>query len=246
MKLFHGTINILKEPTIGYSQYNSFKNWIKTLAEQRLDYGPGFYVTENEHQADLWAVNTYRDSGEVVEFIDNPIKLPRRIEFDLNTDNLKVLNLCKESPQVTLAFLLKNNFNYIGRYKDNTYHQEAEYLQRVALEYIKDYEEYFKDFFESDYIIGPRFDSKYNRVVTDFCFKNFLLDQFKELLQIGAMGPQVFLKTTRAIDNLQFIGYEEIEEERYYELIEEYDVSDIESERQYKSIVKESFDYANK
>lgn len=66
LKLYHGSENIVENPTFGVGKKNN-------------DFGLGFYCTENEDLAKEWAVSSLRDG-----FFN---------QYSLNTENLKVLNL---------------------------------------------------------------------------------------------------------------------------------------------------------
>ena len=66
LKLYHGSENIVENPTFGVGKKNN-------------DFGLGFYCTENEDLAKEWAVSSLRDG------FSN--------QYSLNTENLKVLNL---------------------------------------------------------------------------------------------------------------------------------------------------------
>ena len=81
--IYHGSINIIKEPIYGYGKkYN--------------DYGLGFYCTENIELAKEWAVNKYKDGYVNI--------------YELDISDLKILNLNDKRYNVLrwLTILLKN------------------------------------------------------------------------------------------------------------------------------------------
>ena len=81
--IYHGSINIVKEPIYGYGKkYN--------------DYGLGFYCTENIELAKEWAVNKDKDGYVNI--------------YELDINDLKILNLNDKRYNVLhwLTILLKN------------------------------------------------------------------------------------------------------------------------------------------
>ena len=81
--IYHGSINIIKEPIYGYGKkYN--------------DYGLGFYCTKNIELAKEWAVNKDKDGYANI--------------YELDINDLKILNLNDKRYNVLhwLTILLKN------------------------------------------------------------------------------------------------------------------------------------------
>ena len=81
--IYHGSINIIKEPIYGYGKkYN--------------DYGLGFYCTENIELAKEWAVNKDKDGYANI--------------YELDISDLKILNLNDKKYNILhwLTILLKN------------------------------------------------------------------------------------------------------------------------------------------
>mgnify|MGYP003311803892 CR=1 FL=1 len=81
--IYHGSINIIKEPIYGYGKkYN--------------DYGLGFYCTENIELAKEWAVNKDKDGYSNI--------------YELDISDLKILNLNDKKYNILhwLTLLIKN------------------------------------------------------------------------------------------------------------------------------------------
>ena len=81
--IYHGSINIIKEPIYGYGKkYN--------------DYGLGFYCTENIELAKEWAVNKDKDGYANI--------------YELDISDLKILNLNDKKYNILhwLTLLIKN------------------------------------------------------------------------------------------------------------------------------------------
>ena len=81
--IYHGSINIIKEPIYGYGKkYN--------------DYGLGFYCTENIELAKEWAVNKEKDGYANI--------------YELDISDLKILNLNDKKYNILhwLTLLIKN------------------------------------------------------------------------------------------------------------------------------------------
>ena len=93
MKLYHGSLEIVKEPQI-------------RLANRTLDYGMGFYTTTSEEQAELWVKRKIRERNEK--------GIVNIYEFDLSsTEKLNVLRFT-EPTEEWLDFVMENRTNNEG------------------------------------------------------------------------------------------------------------------------------------
>ena len=81
--LFHGTYNKKVVPTYGYG-------------DDKLDYGRGFYLTNNSELAKEWAVCKPDATNGWVH------------KYELDIDGLKILDFQKESVLAWLAELMKH------------------------------------------------------------------------------------------------------------------------------------------
>ena len=110
MKIYHGSISIIKKPIFGYGNpYN--------------DYGLGFYCTESKNLAKEWAV------GYELDGYANG--------YELNLDKLKVLNLNKK-PYTPLHWLTLLIQNRIFKDKSLLVKDAKEYLiKKYSIDYSK-------------------------------------------------------------------------------------------------------------
>lgn len=110
MKIYHGSISIIKKPIFGYG--NPYK-----------DYGLGFYCTESKDLAKEWAV------GYELDGYANG--------YELNLDKLKVLNLNKK-PYTPLHWLTLLIQNRIFKDKSLLVKDAKEYLiKKYSIDYSK-------------------------------------------------------------------------------------------------------------
>ena len=103
MKLYHGSLFIIKNPTVGGSKHNN-------------DYGPAFYTTNSLDMAKLWALK-YTDYGYVNE-------------YNFNIEGLNILDLTdkKYTPLNWIAILM--HFRTLDDSFKNIYKQRLEWLER--------------------------------------------------------------------------------------------------------------------
>ncbi|MBO4703753.1 MAG: DUF3990 domain-containing protein [Bacilli bacterium] len=100
MKIYHGSISIIKQPIFGYgSPYN--------------DYGLGFYCTEEIEKAKEWAVDYELDGYSNC--------------YELDISNLRILNL-NEKPYTTLHWLALLLQNRIFKSKSLLVEEAKEYI----------------------------------------------------------------------------------------------------------------------
>lgn len=113
-KLYHGSINVVKEPTFGLGNKNN-------------DYGFGFYCTTNKILGKEWA--SKRNGFGYLN------------EYEIRDDNLKILDLTKPPYNNVLYWvaLLMHNRDISDELKNN-YPRELEYLEVNYLLNINDYD----------------------------------------------------------------------------------------------------------
>ena len=130
MKIYHGSLGIIEKPIYGYGNpYN--------------DYGLGFYCTESKELAKEWAVAKELDGYANC--------------YEINLDNLKVLNLNDQHFTVLhwLTILIQNR-----QFKDKSV------LVRDAKKYLT--KNFSIDHSNYDVIIGYRADDSYFAFAKDF------------------------------------------------------------------------------
>ena len=179
MKIYHGSLGIIEKPIYGYGNpYN--------------DYGLGFYCTESKELAKEWAVANELDGYANC--------------YEINLDNLKVLNLNDQHFTVLhwLALLIQNR-----QFKDKSF------LVRDAKKYL--IKNFSIDCSNYDVIIGYRADDSYFAFAKDFLQGTISYRQLSIALKLGNLGEQVVLKSKKAFDAIHFIDAEQAFAREWYE-----------------------------
>ena len=161
------------------------ENFVPTfgLGHEGHDYGRGFYLTEFPELAKEWAVaaDSHRNGWMHA--------------YDLNLDGLKVLDFTALDPLAWLAELMKHRAADDSRY----YRESAvKFIAKRGVD-VSDY----------DVIRGWRANASYFYICKSFVRNNIGVDFLGELLRLGSLGIQYFLRTERA-----FAALAEIEAEK--------------------------------
>ena len=165
--LYHGSQFIIPKPIFGKGKtYN--------------DYGLGFYCTENIELAKEWATN------EGVDGYAN--------KYEIETDNLTILDLSNYSILSWLAILLENR---VFKLSSPIEKKGKEYL-------IQTFTPDYKDF---DVIIGYRADDSYFSFARSFLSNTISLRQLSYAMKLGKLGEQFVLKSEKAFQSINFIDY---------------------------------------
>ena len=202
MKILHGSNHIIETPDIaGGNPYN--------------DYGRGFYCTELPEMAREWACKQNTDG-----FVNR---------YELNTDNLHILNLADGTHTVLnwIALLLQNR-----RFK-------------LDSEIAVDAREYLIEHFalntkEYDVIIGYRADDSYFQYAEAFVENGLPLRSLNRALYLGHLGKQTVLVSQKAFDNLRFVDAEVVDKHIYYPKFLNRDIGARET---YRNEIKKSKSY---
>lgn len=174
--LYHGSQLIIPKPIFGKGKtYN--------------DYGLGFYCTENIELAKEWATN------EGVDGYAN--------KYEIETDNLTILNLSDYSILSWLAILLENR---VFKLSSPIEKKGKEYL-------IQTFTPDYKDF---DVIIGYRADDSYFSFARSFLSNTISLRQLSYAMKLGKLGEQFVLKSEKAFQSINFIDYSIADNTSYY------------------------------
>lgn len=179
MKIYHGSLGIIEKPIYGYGNpYN--------------DYGLGFYCTESKELAKEWAVANELDGYANC--------------YEINLDNLKVLNLNDQHFTVLhwLTILVQNR-----QFKDKSF------LVRDAKKYL--IKNFSIDYSNYDVIIGYRADDSYFAFAKDFLQGTISYRQLSIALKLGNLGEQIVLKSKKAFDAIHFIDAEQAFASEWYE-----------------------------
>lgn len=163
------------------------------LGRKNNDYGQGFYCTESEKLAREWAVAQNEDGFVNVYSVDfSGLKV-----LDLMSGEYNILNW--------LAILLENRTFKL----DND-------IARQAKEYIlKNFGIVYDD---ADVITGYRADDSYFAFASAFLNNTLSLSGLEKAMVLGNLGEQIFLKSRRAFDRLEYRGAERVEAFEYYPL----------------------------
>ena len=175
--IYHGSQFIIQKPIFGYGKaYN--------------DYGLGFYCTFDVELAKEWAVSE-SSSGYANK-------------YEIETDDLKILNLNEYSPLHWLAILLDNR----------TFNANSP-LAIEAKEYIK--EHFLLNYKSYDIIIGYRADDSYFAFARDFVSGSISYQQLINAMKLGDLGQQFVLISKKAFELIHFIEAIDASKEVYFE-----------------------------
>lgn len=155
------------------------------------DYGRGFYCTENIELAKEWACASQHNGYANV------------YEFDIT--GLKCLNL--NSPEY-------NILNWLAILADNRTYWQNGSISEQAKKYVKD--NFLPDISEYDVITGYRADDSYFSFAQDFVANTISFQKLSEAMRLGKLGEQIVLKSPKAFDQINFLGYESAEAGEYY------------------------------
>jgi len=175
--------------------YHGSKNIIEKpvwgLGKKYNDYGLGFYCTDNIELAKEWGVD--RNFNGYAN------------EYEINCDGLTILDLNNREYCILhwLAVLLEN------REFDIPSVLAAEAKEYILKHFTIDYKSY-------DVIVGYRADDSYFSFAQDFINGTISYRQLNNAMHLGKLGQQFVLKSKKAFDKVQFIGYEIAESNEWF------------------------------
>ena len=178
MIIYHGSNEIVGKPEYGKGKpYN--------------DYGKGFYCTPHIELAKEWAVN---------ENIDGYVN-----EYELNIDNLKVLNLLDDKYNVLhwLAILINNRHFEM---KSPIIVNGSKYLE----------DNYLLDLNGYDVVIGNRADDSYFAFAKDFLSNTITVEQLSYAMELGSLKEQIVLISKKAFKHIEYIKNEKVDNNIYF------------------------------
>ena len=147
------------------------------------DYGNGFYTTEYEDRARSWATLNGNPEKSIVNV------------YDLDLEKLNVLDLKEHGVLSWIAEVVANRGT----------NQEAASIVGSRL-----VELYRPDSSEYDVIKGYRADDSYTQVVEAFLMNQINIQEVERLFYKGSLGNQVFLKSEKAFEQIQWIKSYEV------------------------------------
>ncbi len=195
--LYHGTSDKIITPTYG-------------LGDSKHDYGRGFYLTEDFELAKEWAVCRPEEKNGWVH------------KFELDTDDLKILDFQKLDILAWLAELMK--------------HRDASDSKRYQMLAGKFIEKYGVDTSEYDVIKGWRANASYFYIAKEFVRDNVDIDILEELLSLGGLGIQYCIKSELAYLKLKEID-DDLSMVDYDEFNEKYNLRDADARRKMRELV---------
>jgi len=148
------------------------------------DYGNGFYTTEYEDRARSWATLNGSPEHSIVNV------------YNLMIDELRVLDLSEHGVLAWIAEVVANRGT----------NQEAASIigNRLVEMYRIDADKY-------DIIKGYRADDSYTQVVEAFLLNQINIYEVQRLFYKGSLGNQVFLKSEKAFQNIEWLKAYEVE-----------------------------------
>lgn len=180
------------------------------LVKERCIYGKGFYLTENPELAKEWAVCRPNDKNGWVH------------KYELETDDLNILDFQKENVLSWLAELMK--------------HREAADSKRYRMLAEKFIKKYGIDTSGYDVIKGWRANASYFYIAKEFVRDNIDIDILEELLSLGGLGIQYCIKSERAYSRLQEVKNELLTVD-YDEFNAKYNLRDVSARKKMKELI---------
>ena len=159
----------------------------------RNDYGLGFYCTEDIDLAKEWGVTDGKDGYAN--------------KYELDANGLSCLDLSDPKYNVlhwimilleNRVFTLKNDITKVGK-------------KYLIENFSIPYDNY-------DVIKGYRADDSYFSYAEAFLNNTISCQRLAEALRLGNLGEQIVIKSQKAFDSLNFLGYEMADADVYYPL----------------------------
>ena len=197
--VYHGSIDIVKVPVYGNGKMNN-------------DYGVGFYCTEDNSAGSLWSVNKGEDG------YNN--------KYEIDIEELKVLNLDKDDILLWMAILLNNRI-------PNDLDDDIEFIRK---KFIKKYLKV--DVKDYDIITGYRADDSYFQIAESFLSNQLALEVLSDALHLGKLGRQFVLISSVAFDRIKYVCSDLCNAN---ELYEDYLFNDKTARLYFRQLLQESF-----
>lgn len=157
------------------------------------DFGFGFYCTKYAEIAKEWACTYGRDGC--------------LNKYEFNTDGLKVLDLT--SKKYTLL-------HWLAIVADNRKYKIASPLMRTAILGLRK-NFHLNDLDKYDVIIGYRADDSNFTMIRSFLNNEISLNQLMESIDRSKYSKQYVLKSQKAMDRLEYIGFEPVKSVEYFQ-----------------------------
>ena len=199
MKLYYGSKTLLQQPVYGEGNPTN-------------DYGLGFYLTNDQNLADLWACQ-YPEGGFT-------------ITYSIDIRNLNILQLSdvgEESVLKWITLLVKHRFSY----------QQIIENKQVIDWLISHFDVTINQY---DMIVGYRADDSYFNYSLGFVTGAISLETLTKAMKLGKLGLQYVLISKKSFREIQFVSsyavlhkddYKEFREktlDEYHELLRQEDI----------------------
>lgn len=171
------------------------------LGNEKHDHGKGFYLTESMDLAKEWAVCRPEELNGWMH------------KFELEIEGLNILDFQKKDVLTWLAELMK--------------HRDAGDSKRYRVLSKKFIEKYGIDTDGYDVIKGWRANASYFYIAKAFVRDEVDIDILEELLSLGGLGVQYYIKTKKAYKELTEISedLQSVPFERFNEKYNEHDIT---------------------
>jgi hypothetical protein len=176
------------------------------------DYGAGFYCTEDNIAGSLWSVNKEEDG------YNN--------KYEIDAEGLKILHLDKDDILLWMAILLNNRV-------PNNLDDDIEFIRK---KFIKKYLKV--DVKDYDVITGYRADDSYFQIAESFLSNQLALEVLADALQLGKLGKQVVLISSKAFDEINYVSSDLCSAN---ELYDDYIMNDKTARLYFRQLLQESF-----
>ncbi len=174
--IYHGSVRKVEKPIFNFDSGNN-----------DLDYGRGFYCTEDIEIAKEWACKEkYTGRLNVYEIDDSDLNI-----LDLTDKKYSILNWIA----ILFNYRLQSASFRIDR------ERELKYLQK-----------YYIDINQYDVVIGYRADDSYYQFPKEFLDNNITLERFEEVFKNGDLGVQYVLISKKAFERICFIDCENVDD----------------------------------
>ncbi len=174
MKLFYGSQTFFEKPTFGEGNLDN-------------DYGLGFYMTDSEELAELWA-SQYENGGYI-------------LCFEIDTTNLSLLNLeYKQEDDVLkwITILVSHRFSIEDK---ATYKKEIDWLK----------DHFSVDLNDVDFVIGYRADDAYFNYSKSFVAGELSFEKLSEAMRVGKLGLQYVAISKEAFSKIRFVSFKKVD-----------------------------------
>lgn len=156
------------------------------------DYGKGFYMTLDIELAKEWSSN----ANTKISYVN---------KYEIDEKKINILDLDKIEDKVLKWITLLVNY------------REFNLRNKISIEGKKFLiNKYLLDVDVYDMIKGYRADDCYFMFAKSFLNNEISIEKLGEALMLGKLGNQYVLKSKKAFSLIKFIGYEEVDSEKYF------------------------------